>query len=203
MGIVVDIIIIAIIALSTFLAYRKGLAALAIKLFAVVISVVVTLLLYKPISNFIINTTSIDETIQNAIMEKSYEIMKQDDKENELIATVMEQAKTTALTQTAKEMSVQIINICVILVLFFGIKIALRFLTAIANKIASLPIINKFNKVGGIIYGLVRGLVIIYACLLLVGFVGRVNKKNFVYENVENSNLGKMMYENNVFDILL
>lgn len=203
MGIAVDIIIIAIIALSTFLAYRKGLAALAIKLFAVLISVVVTLILYKPISNFIINTTNIDETIQNAILEKSYEIMKDDEEENQLVATVMEQAKTTALAQTAKDMSVQIINICVILILFFGIKIALKFVTVIADKIASLPIINKFNKAGGIIYGLIRGLVIVYACLLLIGFVGKVNQKNFLYENIENSNLGKMMYENNVFNILL
>lgn len=203
MGLVVDIIIIALIALSTFLAYKKGLAALAIKLFGVVVAVVVTLFLYKPISNFIINTTSIDEAIQNAIMEKSYEIMKQDDKENELVATVMEQAKTNALNQTAKEMSIQIINLGVIVILFFGIKIALRFVTVIANKVASLPIINKFNKAGGIVYGLVRGLVIVYTCLLLIGFVAKVNQKNFLYENVNNSNIGKMMYENNVFNILL
>ena len=65
MGVIVDLIIIAIVALSTYLAYKKGLVALAIKLCAVVISIVITLLLYKPVSNLIINTTSIDETIQN------------------------------------------------------------------------------------------------------------------------------------------
>ena len=59
MGVIVDLIIIAIVALSTYLAYKKGLVALAIKLCAVVISIVITLLLYKPVSNLIINTTSI------------------------------------------------------------------------------------------------------------------------------------------------
>ena len=76
MGVIVDLIIIAIVALSTYLAYKKGLVALAIKLCAVVISIVITLLLYKPVSNLIINTTSIDETIQNAILEKATDILR-------------------------------------------------------------------------------------------------------------------------------
>ena len=79
MGVIVDLIIIAIVALSTYLAYKKGLVALAIKLCAVVISIVITLLLYKPVSNLIINTTSIDETIQNAILEKATDVIRQEE----------------------------------------------------------------------------------------------------------------------------
>ena len=201
MGIVLDIIIVAIIVLSTFLAYKKGLAALAIKLCAVIIAVVATLVLYKPISNFIINTTGIDEAIQNAIYEKSFELMS-GGTDDGIASTVLEQAKTTTLTQTAKDLSIQIINVCVIVILYFGIKFALKFVSVIADKVASLPIINKFNKGGGIIYGLVRGLVIVYACLLLVSFIGKVNSKNYLYETVEQSYLGKMMYDNNVFNVL-
>ena len=63
--------------------------------------------------------------------------------------------------------------------------------------------LNQLNKIGGIIFGLARGLVIVYACLLLIGFVGKVNPKNYVFESVEQSTLGKMMYENNLFDILV
>lgn len=202
MGVVLDIIIIAIIALSTFLAYKKGLAALAIKLCAVIISIIATLILYKPISNFIINTTGIDEAIQNAIMEKSFEALK-DEGENSLTTTILEQAKTNAISQTAKDLSVQIINVCVIVILYFGIKIALRFVTILADKVASLPIINQFNKIGGIIFGLIRGLAIVYACLLLIGFAGKINPKNYASETVEQSTLGKMMYENNVFNTLI
>ena len=75
MSIIVDLIIVAIILLSTFLAYRKGLITLSIQLVAVVISILATLILYKPISNLIINVTSIDETIQNAILEEANDIM--------------------------------------------------------------------------------------------------------------------------------
>lgn len=203
MGIVVDIIIIALIALSTFLAYKKGLAVLAIKLCAVIISLVLTLLLYKPISNLIINATNIDETIQNAILEKSNDILQGEDKENEdLSKEVLAQAATGQISQTAKDISVQVINTAVIIILFFAIKFALRFVTAIADKVAKLPIINQFNKIGGFIYGLIRGLVLVYACLLIIGFAGQINKNNSLSQNIESSTIGKMMYENNVLKIL-
>lgn len=203
MGIIIDLLIIGIIVLSTLLAYKKGLAVLAIKLCAVILSLIVTLILYKPVSNLIINTTNIDETIQNAILEKSTEIIKTENKEDELFTSVLEQAKTGEIAETARDLSIQIINISVIIVLFFLIKIALRFVTVIANKVANLPIINRFNKAGGLIYGLVRGLVIVYLCLLLVGFVGKINKRNYLYESIETSSLGKMMFENNIFNVLL
>ena len=194
--------IIAIIVLSTLFAYRKGLAVLAIKLCAVIIAVIVTLLLYKPVSNLIIEKTNIDETIESALLEKSSEIANSEDKDDSLVSSVVDQAKTGAIAQTAKNLSVQIINISVIVILFFGIRFALKFVTILADKVAKLPIINQFNKIGGIIYGLVRGLVIVYACLLLISFVGQVNTKNPIHESVEESNLGKMMYENNVFKVL-
>lgn len=203
MGILVDIIIIALIVLSTFLAYRKGLVALAIKLCAVIIAVVATLLLYKPISNLIIDKTNIDETVQNALFDKASESISEGNDDNDVLGSVLVQAKNGALAQTTRDLSVQIVNICVIIILFFGIKFALRFVTAIANKVAKLPIINKLNKVGGIIYGLVRGFVIVYACLLLIGFIGKVNPKHFLHQNIEQSNIGKAMYENNIFNVLL
>lgn len=201
MGIVIDIIIIALIVLSTFLAYKKGLVALAVKLCAVIIAVVATVLLYKPISNFIVNTTNIDESIQNAILEKSFELMKNEDSSAQQV--MLEQATTNTLTQTSRELSIQIINVCVMIILYFGIKLVLRFITVIADKIANLPIVNKFNKAGGLIYGLIRGFVIVYACLLLISFVGRVNTSNYIYKTVEESSLGKIMSDNNIFNVLL
>lgn len=201
MGVIVDIIIIAIIVLSTFLAYKKGLIAQAIKLCAVIISIVVTLLLYRPISNFIINTTSIDETIKNSIYEKAYDVMIKNEGNEQI--DFLEGAKTAGLQQTANELSIQIINVSVMLILFFGIKIALRFVTVLANAVAKLPILNKLNKVGGVIYGLLRGFVIVYSCLLLISFVGKIDNTSFIHKSVEESTIGKPMYENNIFNILL
>ena len=199
MSIVVDLIIVAIILLSTFLAYRKGLITLSIQLVAVVISILATLILYKPISNLIINVTSIDETIQNAILEEANDIMSNDENGSNQI---VESIQNNMLPETARTISINIIQGAVILILYVGIRIALRFVTTLANLVSKLPILNQFNKLGGIIYGILRGLMIVYIALLLINLSGEIEPENQVYTLVEDSYLGKMMNENNVLDIL-
>lgn len=199
MGIVVDFIIVAIILLSTFLAYRKGLITLAIQLVAVVIAIVLTLLLYKPVSNVIINGTGIDETIQNAILEEANDIMTNEEKgANQVVETI----QNNMLPETARTISINIIEGTVILVLYIVIRIALKFVTAIANLVSKLPVLNQLNQLGGIIYGILRGVLIVYVILLLVNLSGEIEPQNQVYTAVEKSYIGKIMNENNILDIL-
>ena len=47
MGIVIDLIIIGIILLSTFLAYKKGLIKLAVQLCSFIIAIIVTVILQE------------------------------------------------------------------------------------------------------------------------------------------------------------
>lgn len=199
MSIIVDLIIIAIILLSTFLAYRKGLITLAIQLVAVVIAVVLTLILYKPVSNLIINVTSIDETIQNAILEEANDIMTNEEEgANQIVETI----QNNMLPETARTISINIIEGAVILILYVIIRIALKFVTALANLVSKLPILNQFNKLGGVIYGILRGLLIVYIILLLVNLSGEIEPQNVVYTSIQDSYIGKMMNENNILDIL-
>lgn len=199
MSIVVDLIIVAIVLLSTFLAYRKGLITLAIQLVAVAIAIVLTLLLYKPISNLIINVTEIDETIQNAILEEANDIMTNGE---ENANQVVEAIQNNMLPETARNISINIIEGAVILILYILIRIILKFVTALANLVSKLPIVNQLNQLGGIIYGILRGVVIVYILLLLVNLSGEINPKNKVYVAVEESYIGEMMNENNILDIL-
>lgn len=202
MGIIVDLIIIGIIALSVFLGYRKGLVALGVKLFAVIIAIVVTALLYQPVSNLIINTTGIDEAIENAILEKTSEIMIEERDENpELANELISGARDGLLPEAARELSINAVRALTMITLFIAVRIGLKFVTALANLVAKLPIINQINKAGGIAYGLVRGLLIVYVALLLVGFMGGINSQNTMYKSVNQSLVGKTMMENNLLQI--
>ena len=199
MSIIVDIIIVAIILLSTFLAYRKGLITLAIQFVAVIIAVILTLLLYKPVSNLIINVTGIDEMIQDAILKEANDIMtNEEENANQVVETI----QNNMLPETARTISINIIEGVVILILYVAIRIALKFVTALANLVSKLPILNQFNKLGGIIYGILRGLLIVYIMLLLVNLSGEIEPQNKVYTSVQQSYIGKMMNENNILDIL-
>ena len=69
MGIILDIIIVAIIAANIFICYKKGLVKLAVGLIAVVAAIILSVILYKPVSNIIIKNTGIDKKIENVIIE--------------------------------------------------------------------------------------------------------------------------------------
>ena len=199
MNIIVDLVIVAIILLSTFLAYRKGLITLAIQFVAFIIAIVLTLLLYKPVSNVIINVTGIDEAIQNSILEEANNIMTNGGEgENQVVETI----QNNMLPQTARNISINNIEGAVILILYIVIRVALKFVTAIANLVSKLPILNQLNQLGGIIYGILRGILIVYILLLLVNLSGEIEPQNHVYTAVEQSYVGKMMNENNILDIL-
>lgn len=201
-GIIIDILIVAFLALSVFLGYKKGFVSLAIKLCAFIIAILITFVLYRPIGNLIINTTSIDESIQDSIYNKVTETM-QKDSENEFTSDLIESAKQGMLTQSARELSINIVYAGTAIVLFVIARIILIFVNSLANLIAKLPIIKQANEVGGAIYGLLRGIVIIYAILLIINFVGEVNPKNIATETINETTLTKVMYENNLFNVFL
>ena len=182
MGIVVDLMIIGIVLLSTFLAYRKGMVKLAIGLCAFVISIVVTFVLYRPIANLIINVTSIDEAIEDTIYEKANDILKdeEDTAQDNLTSQIVEDAKNEMLPETARASAVNIV---------------------LADAIAKLPIINQINKTTGMLYGVIRGILVVYVVLLILTIPGKMNSNNSLNSSVEQSILGKVMYENNVLNV--
>lgn len=200
MGIIVDLIIVGIVLLSVFLGYRKGFVSLAIKLCAFIIAIAVTFIFYQPISNFVINTTQIDEMLENTIIEKATDMM-QEDPNSEMTNSLIESAKQGVLPETARALAINIVSGAVILILFIGIRIALIFVTALANAVAKLPIINQFNKTGGIAYGLLRGVLIVYVALLVIHVYGQMNPKSAVYQGVEDSYIGKTMGQYNVLNV--
>ncbi len=200
---IVDIIIIAILALSIFLGYKKGLIELGIKAVAVIIAIVGTLILYRPITNIIVSTTNLDENIQQIIIDKSSSVVGNETTGNVVGDGIVSEIQNQMLPEAAHELSLNIIRAGVMLILYIAIKIALKFVTALANLIAKLPILNQFNKLGGIVYGAVRGLLIIYVALLIIQFVSGVNPGNRVNEEIDKSFIGKEMYKRNVIEMLV
>ena len=200
-GIIVDLIIVVFILLSAFLGYRKGLIKLGVGFVAFIIAIVATVILYRPIANLVINVTSIDEMLENTIINKVNEIITQNEDEG-LTSQLIESAKNGMLPSAARQMAINIVYAGVLIILFVGIRIALKFITALADIISKLPILNQFNKAGGIIYGLLRGVIVIYSLLIIVAMIGEVNPKNSVNQAVNETYIAKTMYENNIFNVL-
>ena len=202
MGIVIDIILVLIVALSAFLGYKKGLVELGAKLFAGIIAIVITLIIYKPVGNIVIKNTSIDEKIENTILEKTTNVIDENSKvsDNKYIQNASDnavsQVKEEILPEQARNIAVNVIYIATALILFIVAKIVFSIVISLANAVASLPILKQFNEVGGLLYGLVRGAIISFVLILVIGTVAKLSPNGSLSKNVESTYLLKEVYNN-------
>ena len=67
MNIIADIIVILILAICIFFGVKRGLTGVIVKLLSIVISLVLSLILFKPVSAIIINHTDIYNNLTSAI----------------------------------------------------------------------------------------------------------------------------------------
>ena len=208
MGIILDIILIALIALSIFLGYKKGLIKLAVKLFAFVIAVVVTLVLYKPVSNLIIEKTELDDNIKKVIIENGTQEIEENNGEikedgfmaymQDYVGDTIAEAQNDIVTNVAEVVSVKAINSIAIIGIFVVTRVALILLTFISDIITKLPIIKQFNKLGGTVYGVLRGLLIVYFVLAIAFLVVSATGNNAIISAIDGSIVTKFMYTNNI-----
>ena len=202
MGIVIDIILVLIVALSAFLGYKKGLVELGAKLFAGIIAIVITLIIYKPVGNIVIKNTSIDEKIENTILEKTTNVIDENSKisDNKYIQDASDdavsQVKEEVLPEQARNIAVNIVYVATALILFIVSKIVLSIVISLANAVASLPILKQFNEIGGFLYGLVRGAIISLVLILVIGTIAKLNPNGSLGKNVESTYLLKEVYNN-------
>ena len=208
---IVDLIIIGIMALCILIGYKRGLIGVAFKIIAFILSVVITFILYIPVSNFIINNTEIDDTIKNVIVEKisekeeTEEIEKSVDKENsmpEVITDYIDETttnvKNSSMELVAENISITLVKFSVAVLLFIVVRILLMFIKLFTNIVEKLPIIKQFNKAGGIVFGVLEGAFIIMIGLAIILVVSSVVEIPSVIEAINNSFIGSVLYNNNL-----
>ncbi len=200
MSIIIDLIIIGIILLFTFLGYKRGLIKVAIKLCTFVIAIIIAFLFYKLIAHTIIQNTNIDENIQNAIVSKilpegvssSEEVQLSFD----LPDIILKNSKNT-VDSIATSISTTLIETSCFLIIFIGVKIVLKFVTFLADLIAKLPILDQFNKLGGTLYGILEGFFIVFVAFAVISLVAPLLDPS-VLNSIDSSHIGSILYHNNI-----
>ena len=209
MGIILDLIILAIFILSVFVGYKKGLASAIFNLLAFAISLVITVILYTPISNGVINNTEFDDNIKNAIIEnvtiETSEGENVEVDEENIISMYFQKYVTDNVAEITNELveeeagiiAEKIVRVCVAIVLFMVVRLAMILLKFVIGGAVNLPIIKQFDKLGGTIYGILVGLILIYIILTILFFIVSVNSNQTIINAIDSSFITKILYENN------
>lgn len=212
MSIIIDLIVLGLILICVFFGYRKGLTKCVIKILSFVIALVVAFVLFKPVSNFVIDNTTLDDNIRNSIAQvvqddvsETGEVKEESnlpqamvDYINEEIANTVEQTKETIVNTVADQISKIAVNACVAIGLFIIARIALMFVSALSSLITDLPIIKQVDKTGGIIYGLVEALLILFIIFAIISFISPMIENSGLIVAINKSILGSVLYNNNL-----
>ena len=210
MGLFLDIFLLAIIVLNIIIGYKRGLIKAIVSICAFLIAIIVSLLLYKPISNIIINNTSIDDQIKELIInnntqneENKEELTNQESSAIEKyisnkIKDTEEEAKTKTIEIVAETVSIKAIQILTAIIIFILVRIIIILLKIFTDAISELPIIKQFNQIGGITYGIIKSIIIIYLILTILFVVISINGNGIISRTIEESYVTKYLYENNI-----
>ena len=199
MGIVIDLIVTFFVLSSIFYGYKKGLAKVGLRMLGFLIGILITFVLYKPISMMIIENTTIDEMIQDKIINNIG--IKQDVQENNLEKNIINNTQENMLSELAKPLSYNLIYISVMFLLFIISKIVLLFISSLTDVVTSIPIINQFNKIGGILYGIIVSFFVIDVFLLIISFAAKYSFNNQIYNIINSTYITKVLYEYNILNI--
>ncbi len=209
MGILMDLAVIAILIINVILGYKKGLIKVLFSICAFLIAIIATLILYKPISNIVMEHTDINDKIKEIIIKNHTSDENTDTQENKEKTKLQEyientikdktnEAKAQAIEAAADVISNKVVEILTGILLFIVIRIALLILNFLTESIAELPIIKQFNQVGGIAYGTLKAFIIIYLLLTILFFIVSIKGETMIADTIDRSYITKFLYENNI-----
>ena len=218
-GLIFDLILFFIIAGNAVFGYRVGLARVFCRLVSTVAAIILVLILYKPVTNYVINNTGIPEKMEKIVSEKigylfekeEIDISNSEDIKNNdniygllkvflgnKVGTAIENTKNNFLDYISQEITYKIIRIVTAFVLYSVIRLILYVLRNYIEALASIPVIRVFNGIGGMVYGIFRGFFIIYISLAIVSAILPIIGNNIIITAMYDSMIGSKMFCNNI-----
>lgn len=217
---IIDIVIIAIILFFGIRAYKSGFIMSCLSFLPSISALLVTYIFQPILSDFIRSTQfytnlkisigemlGLSSIISDTAMQAQNEIIRNMQIPEFLKSTLIEN-NNPVIYGLLDVNSIQeyitgfiasiIVNIACMIILFIVTSIVVKIVIKLLNTFSKLPVISLFNKIGGLLIGLLQGLIIIWVLGIgLTFFYFNPSWKEF-FDMLNSSFLGSYMYENNI-----
>lgn len=214
---IVDIIIILIFVVSIAIAYIRGLSSVIYQLISWIITIALIFVLCKPITNVIVDKTTLDEMISSSIQtnleenfgenfENGTTINEENSNISDSVVSIIngyineanEREEENIAEYVSREISYIAVSAIVILGIFIFARVVSLLVKFILDVIVSLPIFGTVNKVGGIAYGVIRAFLIIYIVLAIISLLSPALANTGLISTIKSSNIGSIFYNDNL-----
>lgn len=205
----IDLILVALIALGGYAGYKKGLIGILVSFVALILSIVFAFMLQAPLADYLANETSVGSTLQETIqtnLQKSQEENQQEEQqENNTVYDTLLQAITGksaqeyTIEQSSKLMTDFILKGLSFVAIFLLVFIICYILQMVLNLVFDLPILSSVNKLGGIALGGFKVLIKIGIIFTILYFLSPIPLFNGITSMMEHTTIANFIYQNNIF----
>lgn len=197
----IDILTAAIFVIFIFIGYKKGLLRSLYGIAALAASIIIAYLLYPYIKD-IINGSQIGIGVRNLVRTKYVEpgVLSQSLDTTDL-PDYMRSMVSTGRIGLENALTGFFSNLALNLISFLTVFVITRLLICIVGRIlhiiSRLPFIRLLDRTGGIIFGIVEALLVLYLVFAVIYAAAPLRDNPTAKAYISNSTLTKTMYENN------
>ncbi len=213
------IVILAILALSAYFGYKKGLIKTLYSLFAVIITLVITVVFAPKVSNYIHGNEKIYNKIRTGVeksveqsLESSMEIkdaLKGDETVDDIdglalpkgIKDTIKEKKDYTVNEVKKQITDKLTEMIISAIAFLGvfvaISIALIIIVSLLDIISKLPGINMINKWGGLLVGACKGILLVWILFILITAFASTDLGGKLFTEINSNPVTSYVYNHN------
>ena len=199
-----DIVIIVFIAVFLMIGYKKGLVITLLNMCSYLVSSLAVFIFFKPVHTYLCES-EVGKSVAKTVSEKIAErfsgvsvlnlplplILKSGTRAGEVIA------QSSAAEIIAQNVTNALFLVVTFVLLYFVIKLVIKFVRAPLSAVTSLPILKQANKLGGAVVGAAMGFLWLYVLTALIAAFSFAEAVAPIADAVSNSQIMGFLYENN------
>ncbi len=215
---IIDIIVLAFMGFQLMMGYVKGAIKSLFDLLGYVFAAIIAYIFYIPVKKLLIDVTPIDESIAQFVTARLQSLgassvqatVSTSDLDAmsklplpEHIKSAMERFLTDSMSSVSQNVTTEVTNFLMTIIAVIGIflvtLIAVKIIASMLDLMAQLPVVSTFNKIGGVLFGAVKGYIVI-SLLFLIFITFFSTSDNSALQQSMNSSLTAPFFINyNVF----
>ena len=117
---------------------------------------------------------------------------------NDSVKNAVTETKDKIVENVADGIAVTAVNIGSAVAIFIVVRIVLLVISLISDILTDLPVIKQFDKTGGVIFGLLRALVIIFIIFAVLSLISPLIEQTGIISMINTSFIGSLLYDNNL-----
>ena len=189
-----DIIILIIIAGAAVIGYRKGLIRSVFNLGYHFVSLAAAAFSYPMVSKKLSETQLYDKISEYVTQKVSAGGFINTEALPEFMRQTAQAGIDAAVENTASSVTDLIVTIISVIIVFVVVKFVLGIASKTLNSFAKLPVIKGFNKLGGFVFGILSGVIIVYVVLAVAAMFPQSQITDFIAQG----SFAQSMYNNNL-----